>query len=64
LATLPERERAVLSERNGFDGHPQSLTTIGESLGVSRERVRQLEGKALKELRERRGELGLEGLAA
>jgi RNA polymerase primary sigma factor len=64
LATLPERERAVLSGRTGFDEDPQSLTTIGRSLGVSRERTRQLEGKALKELRERRRELGLEGLVA
>jgi RNA polymerase primary sigma factor len=64
LAAIPKRERTVLVERTGFDGDPQSLTAIGESLGVSRERARQLEGKALKELRERRGELGLEGLAA
>jgi len=64
LAAIPERERTVLVDRTGFDGNPQSLTTIGKSLGVSRERVRQLEGKALKKLRERRGELGLEGLAA
>lgn len=64
LATLPERERAVLSGRTGFDGNPQSLTTIGKGLGVSRERARQLERKALKELRERQGELRLEGLVA
>jgi RNA polymerase primary sigma factor len=64
LAKLPERERAVLLGRTGFDGDPQSLTAIGRSLGVSRERARQLEGKALKELCERRGELGLEGLVA
>ncbi len=64
LATLPERERTVLSGRTGFDGHPRSLTTIGKSLGISRERARQLEGKALKELRERQGELRLAGLAA
>ena len=64
LAALPERERTVLSGRTGFDGQPQSLTTIGKSLGVSRERARQLEGKALKELRERQGELKLEGLVA
>jgi RNA polymerase primary sigma factor len=64
LATLPERERTVLVERTGFDEDPRSLTIIGRSLGVSRERARQLEGKALKELRERRGELGLEGLVA
>ncbi len=64
LAALPERERTVLSGRTGFDGRPQSLTTIGKSLGVSRERARQLEGKALKKLRERQGELRLEGLVA
>ena len=64
LAALPERERTVLSGRTGLDGHPQSLTTIGKSLGVSRERARQLEVKALKELRERQGELRLEGLVA
>ncbi len=64
LAALPERERTILSGRTGFDGHPQSLTTLGKSLGGSRERARQLEGKALKELRERQGELRLEGLVA
>ncbi len=64
LAALPERERTVLSGRAGFDDHPRSLTTIGKSLGVSRERARQLEGKGLKELRERQGELRLEGLVA
>jgi RNA polymerase primary sigma factor len=64
LATIPERERTVLVERSGFDGNPQSLTAIGKNLGISRERTRQLESKALKELRERRGELGLEGLVA
>jgi RNA polymerase primary sigma factor len=64
LAALPERERTVLSGRTGFDDHPQSLATIGKRLGVSRERARQLEGKALKELRERQGELRLEGLVA
>lgn len=64
LATLPERERTVLSGRAGLDGTPQSLTALGKSLGISRERARQLEGRALKELCERRVELGLEGLAA
>jgi RNA polymerase primary sigma factor len=64
LAALPERERVVLSGRTGFDGDPKSLTTIGKSLGVSRERARQLEGKALKELRERQEKLKLKGLVA
>ena len=64
LSTLPERERTVLSGRTGFDGYSQSMTSIGKGLGISRERARQLEDKALKELRERQGELKLEGLAA
>jgi len=64
LANLPEWERTVLSRLTGFDGHPQSLTTIGKSTGVSREGALQLEGKALKELRERQGELKLERLVA
>ena len=64
IATLPERERTVLVERTGFDREPRSLTAIGKDLGVSRERARQLEGAALRELRDYRRELGLEGLAA
>jgi RNA polymerase primary sigma factor len=64
LAALPEREQIVLSKRLGFDGDPQSLTTIGKAFGVSRERVQQLESTALKELWEHRKELRLEGLAA
>jgi len=64
LSALPERRSAVLSKRFGLDGQPRSLAAVGETLGVSRERARQLEGAALSELRERRRELGLEGLAA
>jgi RNA polymerase primary sigma factor len=64
LSALPERRSAVLSSRFGLDGHPRSLAAVGKALGVSRERARQLEGAALSELRERRRELGLEGLAA
>ena len=64
LAALPERERTVLVERTGFDREPRSLTAIGKDLGVSRERARQLEGAALRELRDHRREWGLEGLAA
>jgi RNA polymerase primary sigma factor len=64
LSTLPEREKTVLAGRVGLDGEPRTLTDIGKSLGVSRERARQLHDAALKKLRGRRGELGLEGLAA
>ena len=62
LSSLPERERTVLVERSGFDREPRSLMAIGNDLGVSRERARQLEGAALRELRDRRREWGLEGL--
>lgn len=64
MAALPERERTVLVERTGFDREPRSLTAIGKDLGVSRERARQLEGAALRELRDHGREWGLEGLAA
>lgn len=64
MAALPERERTVLVERTGFDREPRSLTAIAKDLGVSRERARQLEGVALRELRDHQREWGLEGLAA
>jgi RNA polymerase primary sigma factor len=50
LATLPERERRVLELRFGLDGEPESFETIGKELGVSRERVRQLEQDGLARL--------------
>jgi RNA polymerase primary sigma factor len=52
LAELPERERAVLTMRYGLDGEsePTSLEEIGRRLGLTRERVRQIEAKALERL--------------
>jgi RNA polymerase primary sigma factor len=50
LRTLPERERRVLELRFGFDGQQQALESIGRELGITRERVRQLEGQALAKL--------------
>jgi RNA polymerase primary sigma factor len=50
LAALPERERQVLELRFGFDGEPASLEAIGKELGLSRERVRQLEDAAFMRL--------------
>jgi RNA polymerase primary sigma factor len=50
LAELPERERRVLELRFGLDGDPQTLEAIGKELGVTRERVRQLETDALARL--------------
>ena len=44
--------RRVLSLRFGLDGEPpQTLEEVGSQLGITRERVRQLETRALRELR-------------
>jgi RNA polymerase primary sigma factor len=51
LSGLSERERMVLRAHLGFDGEAQSLREIAERLGVSAERVRQLEDRALGKLR-------------
>jgi RNA polymerase primary sigma factor len=53
LAELPERERRVLELRFGFDGESASLDEIGRELGMSRERVRQVERAALGVLEDR-----------
>jgi RNA polymerase primary sigma factor len=52
VAKLPERERRILELRFGFDGDPESLEKIGKELGLTRERVRQLEQEALARLAE------------
>lgn len=52
LDGLPERERQVLSLRYGLDDdQPMTLREIGAAMGLSRERVRQIEGRALSRLR-------------
>jgi RNA polymerase primary sigma factor len=52
LRSLNPRMRLVLSRRFGLDGEaPQTLEEVGNSLGITRERVRQLESRALRELR-------------
>jgi len=54
--TLPEREREVVKLRYGMNGDrdPQSLEEIGRALGITRERVRQIETQALARLAEHR----------
>ena len=52
LATLTERERKVLSLRFGLeDGHAKTLEEVGKEFNVTRERIRQIEAKALRKLR-------------
>ncbi len=52
LATLSEKEREILTLRFGLgDDTPRTLREIGEALGISRERVRQIENQALTKLR-------------
>ena len=51
LGALPDRERQILSWRFGIGGdEPQSYAAIGERLGLSRERVRQLAERGLRQL--------------
>ncbi len=52
LASLSPREEGVLKSRFGIDGQPvQTLKTIGGKLGVSKERIRQIEKRAIQKLR-------------
>ena len=52
LSSLNPRMRRVLALRFGLDGErPQTLEEVGAGLGITRERVRQLESRALRELR-------------
>ena len=60
LETLNPRMRFVISRRFGLDGQtPQTLEQVGSELGITRERVRQLEGRVLRELRAQAPELFL-----
>jgi RNA polymerase primary sigma factor len=62
LAELPERERRVLELRFGLiDDQPKTLREIGEVMGLSRERVRQIESRALNKLRRSHKKHSLQG---
>ncbi len=56
VSELPDREQQILTLRYGLSGDadPKSLEEIGRILGITRERVRQLEAEALRRLAERR----------
>jgi len=51
LQTLTEREAQILKLRFGLEGsHPHTLEEVGKRFHVTRERIRQIEGKALNKL--------------
>jgi len=51
LGRLTERERSVLAARFGIGATPQTLSEIGDALALTRERIRQIEARALGKLR-------------
>jgi RNA polymerase primary sigma factor len=51
LATLSEREAGIVQLRFGLEGQPRTLDEIGHVYGVTRERIRQIEAKAMAKLR-------------
>jgi RNA polymerase primary sigma factor len=61
LDTLPPNERSIIFDRFGLGGEaPMTLEAIGRRLGVTRERIRQIEASALRKLRERLEARGVE----
>lgn len=57
IATLKPAEREIIEARFGWRGEPQTLKEIGDKFGITRERVRQIEYKALKKLRRKEEEI-------
>ncbi|MEM1577947.1 MAG: sigma-70 family RNA polymerase sigma factor, partial [Candidatus Pacearchaeota archaeon] len=62
LDELSPRERKILIMRFGLeDGIPHTLEEVGEAFGVTRERIRQIENKALEKIRQHRDLKKLKG---
>lgn len=62
VSGLDEKEREVIRMRFGLDGEePRTLQEIGEAMGLSRERIRQIESRAKEKLRRNREAHGLRG---
>lgn len=58
---LDERERKIISERNGwYDGEQKTLEALGAELGITRERVRQIETRAMRKLKNKAYRMDLE----
>lgn len=65
MQTLSEREREILEQRFGLvDGRERTLEEIGQDLKVTRERVRQIEAKALRKMRHPERRRQLQGLGS
>lgn len=60
LCCLTEQERDIIESRFGWKNEPQTLKQIGDRLGLTRERVRQIEFRILKKLRRRANQLSQE----
>jgi RNA polymerase primary sigma factor len=65
VSELPDREQQIVKLRYGLNGDtdPKSLEEIGRIMGITRERVRQIESEALRHLAERREIAALESAA-
>jgi RNA polymerase primary sigma factor len=61
LAELEPRERKIVVARFGFDGKaPRTFRELGSQMGVCKERIRQIQGRAMERLRELAAEAKLE----
>lgn len=50
ISSLPQKEARIIKLRFGFEGAPKTLDEIGREFGVTRERIRQMEAKALRRM--------------